>query len=520
MSEKTILVIDDSATIRRLVDHSLTALGYRVVLAPTAEEGLLKAQELCPDLILLDHQLPGTTGFEVCQQLIKIPELVRTPVVISSTLRKKAYVEYTDLHNVVDMLPKPYTAELLATTVANGLDTGAMIVASQTQGAAVPEVIHDPGEADILGTFRNFRLRELLDFLNHAGQCGVLEIDAGTFRVAIYLERGRVQAICGSGLDLKELTSQLPESLQSLAPVMGLTVGGKACAQLDSVVELLDRKVLDPRLLQKLLRHQAASLLLRCFVEPLKDFRFLAGRTAPALYSKLPLDISTLALLLDGAAHCTASYLPADVSRHVFARRAVRGQNLDRAGVAAKHLQLLSQLSEPQTAEQLATQQNWPPEEMSRVLWALTLADLVESKVEMTSRQVLAIEADPQGAHQLRAVLTDEQSGFTGRVVRDRLALQLVLRRTAPDVIIAAIDTPECRNLARELQQSGAYPQAHWIGIVASEDGSAPVPDATTTSGIPMSAVLSRPYTDMQVREVLERLASASRTAGSVTVHK
>lgn len=121
MAEKKVLVIDDSATIRKLVDSQLSPAGYAVSLAPTAEDGLQMAAEIHPDLILLDHQLPGTTGFEVCQELAASSTLCSIPVVVSSTLRKKAYVEYADLDNVVDMLPKPYTENLLITTVENAL---------------------------------------------------------------------------------------------------------------------------------------------------------------------------------------------------------------------------------------------------------------------------------------------------------------------------------------------------------------------------------------------------------------
>ena len=62
MVTKTILVIDDSATIRKMVDSHLSQEGYRVALAINGELGLEMARELIPDLILLDHQLPGTTG--------------------------------------------------------------------------------------------------------------------------------------------------------------------------------------------------------------------------------------------------------------------------------------------------------------------------------------------------------------------------------------------------------------------------------------------------------------------------
>jgi CheY-like chemotaxis protein len=81
MSEQKILVIDDSKTIRRLCDSELSAAGYVVLLAPTAEEGVDAAATQAPDLIILDHQLPGTTGYEVCVQLLANPETAKIPVV-------------------------------------------------------------------------------------------------------------------------------------------------------------------------------------------------------------------------------------------------------------------------------------------------------------------------------------------------------------------------------------------------------------------------------------------------------
>src|SRR5690606_40116212 len=138
----------------------------------------------------------------------------------SSTLRKKAYAEYTDSPNVVDMLPKPYTEELLTTTVANALETGRLIVQSQSDGTAVPEVVNAVEDADVSGSFKVFSLREVLDFLNNSAKTGVLEVEAGGTRVSYYLNDGRIQAVVGNGVNIDEIMDTVPESLGDLAPVL------------------------------------------------------------------------------------------------------------------------------------------------------------------------------------------------------------------------------------------------------------------------------------------------------------
>ncbi len=282
MTQQTVLIIDDSATIRRLADGCLTAAGYRVVAAATAEDGVELAQQESPDVILLDHQLPGTTGTQVASKLLELPTASQVPVVVSSTLRKKAYAEYLELSNVVDMLPKPYTEELLETTIANALNTAAMVVNSQSEGTAVPEVLRSGNEPDFTGRFAAFGIRELLDFVNNSGKAGVLEVEGNGFRVFFFVENGRVNGVSASGVGTEEVTCCLPEALQNLAPIVNLTLGGRGASELDGLVELLNRKVVDPRLLRKLLRHQAAVLAWKCFTTELAEFRFTPGEPTPA----------------------------------------------------------------------------------------------------------------------------------------------------------------------------------------------------------------------------------------------
>ncbi len=380
MSDRTILIIDDSATIRKLADTNLSAAGYHVVLAPTAEDGLRLAAEHQPDLILLDHQLPGTTGYEVASSLLKQNELSRIPVVISSTLRKKAYAEYVELDNVVDMLPKPYTGDLLLTTVANAIETASVVVASQSQGTAVPEVISSVGEATISGSLGLFSLRELLDFLNNGGKAGVLEVESPSARVRFHLEKGRIQGVFAVGLSsefIQSMIGRLPESLVNLAPVLKMTVGGSSSNLFSSLIQLLDHKVLDPRLLRKLLRFQAALLTWFAIEQEHCQFRFDSGASSHSLPSDLPLDCSLISLLVDAS---LAHEFHDDSAQEtkVYSRRAIRGQNLDRAGLSARHMSLMSALSKPRSDRQLADGLRWELREVQQVLRGFLMAELIE----------------------------------------------------------------------------------------------------------------------------------------------
>lgn len=486
MSKHTILVIDDSATIRKLVDSTLSPLGYIVHLSPNAEDGLDRALELKPKMILLDHQLPGTTGFDVATQLSGTEELKHIPVVISSTLRNKAYMEYSELPNVVDMLPKPYAAELLISTVANAVETGAMIVQSQTSGSAVPEVIEAVESADLQGSMNVFSIREILDLLNNGGKTGVLEIEAERVRTWVYLKDGRIQGVASNDHDQETLIKFLPDALQDLAPVLELTSGGGMMTQVDGLVQLLNRKVLDPRLLGRLLRYQAALLLYRCFTRKLVGFRFETQKTWPPLFDRLPLDLSLLALLVDAATQCDESELPTDDGQFVYSRSVVRGQNLDRSGLAARQIQLLKLLAEPQSMADLVQRTGWEADEVRRVLYGMQMADLVQRQARSQAHTVLALEPDAEAAGKLKNLLAQSDT-LSAKVVRDRLAFQLVIRRSSPDAVVFPGDDGEIVQFVSELRRAEGdrLSKTRWIAVGAEHGGGdwAFPPDATVGRG-------------------------------------
>jgi CheY-like chemotaxis protein len=517
MSESTVLVIDDSATIRKLVDTHLSPAGYRVVLAPNAEEGLRLAAETIPDLILLDHQLPGTTGYEVCCQLVESPELNQIPVVISSTLRKKAYAEYIDLDNVVDMLPKPYSEGLLRTTVANALDTAAMVVSSQSDGTAVPEVIGDLEEPALSGSFSCFGLRELIDFLSNGRKIGVLEVEADQTRVRIHLERGRIQGVYATGVDsrlIDEMARRLPKSLHSLGPVFKMTIGGRSCAEIDGFVELLDQKVLDPRLMTKLLRFQAAMLMQIAFSRKLIAFQFAPGVASNTLHRNLPLNISLLALLVEGALYSDDPGEDGSGSR-TYARRAIRGQNLDRAGLSARHMKVLNALSDPRSEGELIQALGWNDDEVRQVLSGFVKAELVELRCGAVAGQFIVFEPNANAAKSLRASLESSDSRYAGKVVRDKLALQLVLKRSVPHTLAFAADDKQTCNLIGKLFSTG-NPKAAKIKRIAMLGAENPQQvDWKKRVGFRPDEVIQRPCTADQLFQAMDQLLGCGGSGGA-----
>lgn len=69
MNDRRILVIEDNPLNLELVTEILTAAGYVVVPAPTAEDGLRSAREDPPALILMDIRLPGMDGYQAIRAL-------------------------------------------------------------------------------------------------------------------------------------------------------------------------------------------------------------------------------------------------------------------------------------------------------------------------------------------------------------------------------------------------------------------------------------------------------------------
>jgi two-component system, OmpR family, KDP operon response regulator KdpE len=108
----TILIIDDEVQIRRLLEITLSANGYKISEASTGKEGLALAASVQPVLIILDLGLPDTDGLDLIKRL---REWYQKPVIILSVRNSEDdIVKALDL-GANDYLTKPFrTGELLA----------------------------------------------------------------------------------------------------------------------------------------------------------------------------------------------------------------------------------------------------------------------------------------------------------------------------------------------------------------------------------------------------------------------
>ncbi|MCC5858354.1 MAG: phosphate regulon transcriptional regulator PhoB [Ectothiorhodospiraceae bacterium] len=77
-----ILIIEDEAAIREMVEMSLTAAGFQVFQAESGEEGFSLLNEHVPDLILLDWMLPGMSGIDFARRIKKDPLCSDIPVIM------------------------------------------------------------------------------------------------------------------------------------------------------------------------------------------------------------------------------------------------------------------------------------------------------------------------------------------------------------------------------------------------------------------------------------------------------
>lgn len=105
----TVLVVDDSRTVRNTLQRMLRQGGFDTVEAQDGQTAVEQAQAHTPDLIIMDVVMPGMNGFQATRKLRRIPETRAIPIIIMSG-NEQATEEFWVLRiGANDFLAKPFT---------------------------------------------------------------------------------------------------------------------------------------------------------------------------------------------------------------------------------------------------------------------------------------------------------------------------------------------------------------------------------------------------------------------------
>ena len=131
--EAKILLVDDEPDILEIVGYNLKNEGYKVYTASSGKEGVSKAREIKPDLILLDLMMPEMDGIEACDQIKKIPGLEDT-IIAFLTARGEDYSQVAGFEaGADDYITKPVKPKVLTSRLK------ALLRRRPTQGQVVPD---------------------------------------------------------------------------------------------------------------------------------------------------------------------------------------------------------------------------------------------------------------------------------------------------------------------------------------------------------------------------------------------
>ena len=116
---KVILIIDDDAMNREVMEAFLTSEDFAVLLAKNGQEGFASARENIPHGIILDVRMPDMSGYEVCKQLKAEQTTQHIPVMIVTGFDAKEDFERGREAGADDFLTRPFDGGELLERVAN-----------------------------------------------------------------------------------------------------------------------------------------------------------------------------------------------------------------------------------------------------------------------------------------------------------------------------------------------------------------------------------------------------------------
>lgn len=115
---KTILTVDDAATMRRMVSFTLKSAGHEILEAPDGDIALGVLQTRSVDLVITDVNMPNMSGIELTRRLRALPRFGRTPIILLTTESDPNKKAEGKAAGATGWIVKPFTQDQLLAIVA------------------------------------------------------------------------------------------------------------------------------------------------------------------------------------------------------------------------------------------------------------------------------------------------------------------------------------------------------------------------------------------------------------------
>jgi two-component system chemotaxis response regulator CheY len=126
---KTILAVDDSASMRQMIGVTLRSAGYEVVEAADGDEALKYARKHRVDLVLADVNMPGIDGITLVAQLRTLPDYQLTPLLLLTTESSRERKLEGKQAGATGWMVKPFNPVQLLATLERVLSNKAAVSA-------------------------------------------------------------------------------------------------------------------------------------------------------------------------------------------------------------------------------------------------------------------------------------------------------------------------------------------------------------------------------------------------------
>jgi DNA-binding response OmpR family regulator len=433
MAGESVLVIDDSPTITKVVQLVLTKAGYQVQTAVDGEQGLASVRSQRPDLILLDFVMPRMNGYQFCRELVADAKLRDIPVILMSAKGDQVGERFVKVMGIVDYITKPFSPEAITAVVQHtigkysqpgheddnpSLVTGEDLSATDDadrshartsalsalrQQLSAAGSLDDAAMSKILGSIdlelfgetapglrgdlRVVPLAEVLQLLDVQEQSGVLTVERSGAKVEIYFRRGRVDQAVAEGVpeefllgrfvvDAELMTrTEFDSFLESRKLEHGTKLLGQQLTKLGHVAETD---------LKACLTRQSSELIYEILRWRHGRFRFAAGLELPPFVIDAALGLDVEAVLMEGYRRVDEWHLierAIDNFDVVFLRNEDSVAQMGRGRLTREELAVLELVNGKNTVKDIIRKSRMGSFEVSKMLYRLLSIKLVRRRV-------------------------------------------------------------------------------------------------------------------------------------------